>query len=131
MKILVPIDETEFSEHALPKALELGRGERDFELVLVSVGELPEVSQHAKETHSVLEKRLRKVRERLDPGLHVQEEVRLAGDPVRGILEVARDEHVDRIVIASHEHSAFRDLIDGSVAEELQEETQRIPVTVV
>jgi nucleotide-binding universal stress UspA family protein len=130
MKILVPIDDTEFSEAALPAARRYA-SDGDLELVLVSVGELPEVSEQRREAEEMLLRRLEEVTRSIDPGIGVRPRVHLAGDPVRGILEVAAEEQVDRIVIASHERSPYRELVEGSVAEELRDEAARIPVDVV
>ena len=127
MKILVPISDDAASRAAVPTALDLLDGG---ELILASVGELPEVPEQAVEAKRALRRRLAEVESKIR-GVSVKSRIELAGDPVRGIVQIARDEHVDRIVIASHARGAFETLVDRSVADDLREELERIPVTVV
>jgi len=127
MKILVPISDDAASMAAVPTALDLLDGG---ELILASVGELPEVPEQAVEAKRALRRRLAEVESKIR-GVSVKSRIELAGDPVRGIVQIARDEHVDRIVIASHARGAFETLVDRSVADDLREELERIPVTVV
>jgi nucleotide-binding universal stress UspA family protein len=129
MKILIPISEDISSRAAIPVALDMVDGVGS-EVVLASVGELPEVPEQAAEARDALNRRLAEARREIT-GVPVRTRVELAGDPVRGIIQIAREEHVDRIVIASHRRGAFQSLIERSVAEDLRDELARIPVTVV
>jgi nucleotide-binding universal stress UspA family protein len=131
MKILVPIDDTEFSERALDAVGRHANADGDLELVLVSVGRFAEVSTQRDDAEELLLRRLEQVAQKVDPAIPVHRRVHLAMDPVRGILEVAREERVDRIVIASHDKSAYRELVEGSVAEDLVEAAGHVPVEVV
>ena len=128
MKILVPISEAHESAEAIPEAV--ARAGKDGHLVLASIGEDPEVSKHARDVQAALRKRLDEVARDI-VGLPVTKRIELAGDPVRGIVEIARDEHVDQIVIASSHRSAFERLVDGSVADDLRDALQNIPVEIV
>jgi nucleotide-binding universal stress UspA family protein len=128
MKVLVPIDQSAESEAALPDAQRLAR-EPDGEIVLVSVGELPETSEHEAQARGTLQDRLDQVAASMDAPVRTR--VELAGDPVRGILEVAREEHADAIVMAAADGSSWTDLLSQEdVAEEVAEGTSR-PVHIV
>ncbi|MCA9848079.1 MAG: universal stress protein [Dehalococcoidia bacterium] len=128
MKILVPISDDAASREAIPQAVTAaGAGGH---IVLASIGELPEVSEQAEEARAALRERLDKAAREIS-GPQVTERIELAGDPVRGIIEIARDEHVDRIVIASTHRGQFEQLVDGSIAEELREDLKQIPVDIV
>ena len=129
MKILVPIDDDELSTTALPEAERLAAEDGPGELVLVMVGELAEVSAHAAEERKELEERLSEVAGRVSD-IPVHTRVALAGDPVRGVLEIAREEHIDRIVMATHPRGPIRALLDDSVADALRS-LGEFPMTIV
>ena len=127
MIVLVPIDDTLASHQAIPVALE----EAD-ELVLATVGELPETSDHREDILRALRARLDEAASGIaDRSVPVRMRVELAGDPVRGILAIAREEGVDRIVIASDEPSVLEKMVDGSTAEDLKEELSGIDLVIV
>ena len=128
MKVLVPISEDRASTEAIPEAVAIAGNHG--ELVLASIGELPEVSEHAAETRAALTSRLDEAARDVS-GMPVTKRIELAGDPVRGIVDIAREEHVDRIVIASSHRGQFQQLVDGSVAAEVTEELDCIPVQIV
>lgn len=128
MKVLVPISDDPISRQVIPEAITLaGDGG---ELVLAAIGEVAEVSEQAREAHLALRRRLDEVARGVI-GVRVTERIELAGDPVRGIIDIARDEHVDRIVIASSHRGEFERLVDGSVADDLREQLEAIPVEIV
>ena len=128
MKVLVPIDDTDLSHSAIPVAARMVR-EAGGELLLVSIGELPETSRHEAEEASALQRRLAEAASRIE-GVPVHTRVELAGDPAAGVLQVAAEEHTDRIVMASSGAGRFEALVEGSVAEDVEEDA-RVPVTVV
>lgn len=128
MKILVPISDAPESAEAIPEAVALAG--KDGHLVLASIGEDPEVSDLAHDAQAALRERLDEVARDI-VGVTITKRIELAGDPVRGIVEIARDEHVDQIVIASSHRGAFEQLVDGSVAEDLRDALQDIPVAIV
>jgi len=128
VKILVPISEDDESTEAIPEAV--ARAGKDGHLVLASIGEDPEVPALARDARSALLERLDKVARDIS-GMTVTKRIELAGDPVRGIVDIAREEHVDQIVIASSHQGAFEQLVDGSVAEDVRDALQSIPVEIV
>ena len=115
-KILIPIDKSAGSRAALPVANWLARGMDADALILVCVGELPETPELAHEEDRALDQVLSSAATALHD-IEVERRVSKAGDPARGIVEVARDEHVDLIVMATHARSALSELAHGSVAE--------------
>lgn len=128
MKVLVPISDDPVSETAIPEAVALAGA--DGHLVLASVGELPEVSEHREEIQAALRRRLNEAARNVR-GVPVTERYEFSNDPVRGLVAIAREEQVDRIVIASQNRGAFEQLVDGSVAEDLKDELDHIHVQVV
>lgn len=128
MKVLVPISEDRASAEAIPEAVAMAGN--DGHLVLASIGEVAEVPEQAVEARAALHERLETAARDVS-GLPVTERIELAGDPVRGIIDIAREEHVDRIVIASSHRGQFEQLVDGSVAEDLREQLETIPVQIV
>lgn len=118
MRVLVPIDDTRESEAALTEAVRLIAG-TDGSIILVTVGELAETSEQADEARDVLGRRLEEIAERLEP-LPVETRVALTGDPVQGILDVAAEEHADRIVMAPEREGFWDALLQGrSVSDEV------------
>jgi nucleotide-binding universal stress UspA family protein len=80
------------------------------ETEVVNLGEL------TAETERAADEELHDYTTRLqDRAVHA-EAVRLTGDPAGDIIEQAKDLPADYIVIGSHGHTAFHDLILGSVA---------------
>lgn len=127
MRVLVPIADDTISEYALGVAEELAAD--GGEIVLVAVGELPETSAHEADTRRMLQSRLEDVA--VTVRVPVVMRVELAGDPVRGILDVARETGSDRIVIATEAKSRFEGLLsERSVSHEVREHSGR-PVDVV
>jgi len=136
MTILVPVDESEASQAGLNAAVEIARSGGE-DIVLVTVGPLPETSAQRDEAFDTLGKHLEQIAGGV-AGVKVRTRVQLAGDPVRGILEVAEDEQATQIVIAHTEGSGPAlqmgpfgpGLFDASVAEGV-EKAASVPVTVV
>lgn len=128
MKILVPISDDDASTEAIPEAV--ARAGNGGHLVLASIGELPEVSALAQDAEAALRRRLDEVARDI-AGMTVTKRIELAGDPVHGIVAIAREEQVDQIVIASSHRGAFEQLVDGSVADEVRDALQEIPVEIV
>jgi nucleotide-binding universal stress UspA family protein len=128
MRVLVPISDDPASEDAIAEALRFTAD--GGEIILASVGELPEVPEQEREAKRALQARLSEVAGRVS-GPTVRTRIELAGDPVRGIVQVAREENVDRIVMVSSEKGVLEALVDGSVADDVLEAIEDIPVTVV
>ncbi|MEZ4503499.1 MAG: universal stress protein [Dehalococcoidia bacterium] len=136
MTILVPVDESEASQAGLSAAVDIARSAGE-DIVLVTVGPLPETSAQRDEAFDVLGKHLDQIAGGVT-GVKVRTRVQLAGDPVRGILEVADDEKVSQIVMAHTAGSGAAlemgpfgpGLFDASVTEDV-EKSASVPVTVV
>jgi len=128
-RILVPIDFSEHSKNALRYAVEFNRSFRA-ELVLLYVvepviypadfsfgqvalpsmeGELRERGQHQLETLS----------EREVPAEMTSRCVIRSGKPFLEIVNLASEEQMDLIIIASHGHSGIEHLLFGSTAEKV------------
>lgn len=129
MTILVAIDDTRESEAALPLARRLGPPD-GAGLVLVSIGELPETSEHAADERDALGRRLRDLRERYAlPAARLR--VELAGDPAQGLVQVAEDEGADRILLSTSQATIGEEIAGASVVEELSDEAQEAGVRVL
>jgi nucleotide-binding universal stress UspA family protein len=115
-KILVPLDGSDLAEAALPLAERLAIG-LDAEVVLVAVGELPEMSEQAHEEGETLKEMLAAAGANLSTP--VRQRVEPAGDPVKGILHAAEEEDIDLIVMSTHGRNWLGELTQGSVANEL------------
>jgi nucleotide-binding universal stress UspA family protein len=115
-KILIPLDKSAGSRAALPVANWLAHGMDADALILVCVGELPETSELEREEDRALDQVLCSAAKELRD-VKIELRTSKAGDPVRGIIDVAREEHVDLIVMATHARSALSELAHGSVAE--------------
>jgi nucleotide-binding universal stress UspA family protein len=125
--ILVPVDGSSLSEAALPIADRIAR-ERGGEVVLMSVTELPETTDQAGVARRDAEKSLERPARGIGSATRLR--VEQTGDPVRGILHAAAEEHADLMVMASSDPSGVRSLVDGSIAEEV-EKSAAIPVQIV
>lgn len=128
MKIVVPLDGSELAERAIPEAVEMAR-ERRAQIVLVTVGELAETSDHASEERRELEASLERVKARITD-VPVSTHVDMCGDPARGIELAVEDEHADHIVMSTHGRSGLTYLAHGSVADEVLRRA-KVPVTLV
>ena len=83
-KILVPLDGSALSESALSLAEELAAQLRS-EIVLVTVGELAETGDHAREEAKELRQRLESAARKIKAPTRIR--IVEAGDASRGILE--------------------------------------------
>ena len=130
-RVMVPLDQSPVAEHAVLAARELL--EEEGECLLVSVidpsplmkvaplpfGLIPEVPVDGElqdTTRAYLERVARHVR-RL--GARARTAVRIAGNPAVEILDEARRERVDAIVVTSHGVGGFRRFLLGSVVDKL------------
>ena len=124
MRVLVPISEDTASQRAVPEAVRLA-GEQG-EVVLASVGELPEVSEHEEDIRDALSKRLANVARGVT-SVPVHTRIELAGDPVRGLAAIAREERVDMVLLTDEEGE-----VSAALRKDLAEDSRpRVPVTVV
>ncbi len=131
-KILIPLDSTPTDQAILKHIQPLARLTKA-ELILVHVADgyvarLQEQlnlanSQEIKDDNDYLrEKREALINEGFDA-----RSILLAGDPTDGILKVATEEKCDLIAMATHGHGFVKDVILGSVADNLRHRTD-IPI---
>lgn len=116
-KILVPLDGSELSQEALPVADWLAQNLRA-EVVLLSVGITPETPEQADETDARLQGVVSKAGDHFE-GLTVRERIDKGRDPVAGIVDAAKEEGVDLVVMATEGRSGLADLTQRSVSEEV------------
>lgn len=127
-KILVPIDGSPFAAAALPVAERLARQMRA-EVVLLTVGHVAETQAQEHAEESRMKSLTEEQRERLR-GLVVHERIDSRGDPAQGIVDAARTEGVDLIVMSTHARSGISELAKGSVAADVVRSAD-VPVTLI
>jgi nucleotide-binding universal stress UspA family protein len=124
--ILAPIDFSQVSERVINRAIELARGTSARLVLLHVVAPMPVIGRKLaltmtgaelavaaeKEAAAELVKLQRSLRDR---GVTAHA-VHVCGDPRKCIIEQAERLTADYIVIGSHGHSAFYDLLIGSTA---------------
>ena len=132
-RILVPLDGSALAEVALPYA-ELLSGKLGSEVVLICVRDAGDsASQRISQVY--LEKMVEAAREgirrvRQQPGgIEIKSAVQV-GNPAGEIVEYARREKVDLIVMATHGRSGVKDWPLGNVAEKVARATDR-PILLV
>ena len=128
-KIIVPIDFSEYSKKSLRYAIEFAR-RFSSELVLVYVVEpvvyptdfsfgaiaVPAVEEQLEENGRTQLARL--IEEEVDGGIPSKAIVR-SGKPFIEIIQTAKDEEGDLIIISTHGHSGFEHVLFGSTAEKV------------
>ena len=136
-KILVPYDGSDFSMRALSWAIE-HRSAAEDEIHLIYVETTPQTWQtHGMEKQAIESQLRHHAKNILAPArdtlktqnipYHSHEEI---GDPPRNIAALASELSCDQIVMGSHGHNAFLDLVMGSVALKVLRLT-KIPVTLI
>ena len=122
-KILVPIDFSDSSDAALKYATLLAR-DAQASVLLLHVQEPPPAYGGAEMFFDTGEADTSEAIERLegvklsDPQIACQRRV-LSGPPATLILELAKAEHIDLIVMGTHGRTGLLRLVMGSVAEEV------------
>jgi nucleotide-binding universal stress UspA family protein len=128
-KILVPVDFSDYSKHALKYAIEFAK-HFDAELILISVIEpmiypadfsmgqvaIPATDQNLSER---VEEELKNLDEKEIAGKVKSKRIIKSGKPFFEINETAREEDVDLIIIATHGHTGVEHLLFGSTAEKV------------
>ncbi|HEV7279734.1 MAG TPA: universal stress protein [Pirellulaceae bacterium] len=119
-KILCPTDFSDYSRAALEMAAALAR-ESDAELILLHAADTP-MSYAADDVEMEEDKALQEIQKRLDQVAIAVAPSRVRrllaeGDPGAAIVDVARDESADLIVISTHGRSGWSRLLMGSTAE--------------
>lgn len=120
-KILFPTDFSSCSDAGLEHATTLAR-ESGATLLIVHVAEPPAAYGGGEMYYGVPEpdtKALAKMLEAVvptDPSVRYEHRL-LSGDPANEVVELAKEENVDLIVIGTHGRTGLRRLLMGSVAE--------------
>lgn len=137
--ILVPIDFSAVSKRVVAAAAELAHG-LEGRLVVLHVVQPPVLTdsdfgtqltaEYAAEAAEAAGRHLARLRKQLEKdGLEIEVQ-NASGYPGQCILEVAKDVGADFIVLGSHGHGAFYDLIVGSTASRVLKRTT-CPVLIV
>ena len=123
-KVLVPLDGSELAECALPHVMNLVKGGVVGEVVLLNVVEIPSVwiaegidFISLKNTQfSKAQKYLTNLQSQLSSeGVKVKAEV-LEGETAQSIIEYAKENSANLIIIATHGYTGMKQLMFGSVA---------------
>lgn len=127
-KIIVPLDGSEFAEHALTYAEDLAR-KYGSELILVRAcyapvamlgpGDMATLPTPPNYEEDAAKLYLSRLQQRVQgDGLSCRT-VGLVGDPSEGVIETSASENADLIVVSSHGRSGFKRFLMGSVAERI------------
>lgn len=128
-KILIPIDFSDYSKRALRYAIDFSK-HFNSELILVSVIEpmiypadfsmgqvaIPATDQNLTER---IENELKSLEENEIGNQVKSKRIIKSGKPFYEIVETAREEDVDLIIIATHGHTGVEHLLFGSTAEKV------------
>lgn len=128
-KILVPVDFSDYSKRALRYAVDFSK-HFNSELILISVIEpmiypadfsmgqvaIPATDQNLTER---IENELKTLEENEIGGQVKSKRIIKSGKPFYEIVETAREEDVDLIIIATHGHTGVEHLLFGSTAEKV------------
>lgn len=128
MKVLVPLDGSEMAEAAVAEARRLVES-HDGQIILLTVGEVAETSEHRHEEHGALRRIVDPVAKRLSD-LHVTVRTDMGGDAVNAIVRAAAEEDVDQIVMSTHGRSGLSRFTHGSVADGVVRRSP-VPVTLI
>lgn len=128
-KILVPVDFSDYSKHALRYAIDFAK-HFNAEIVLISVIEpmiypadfsmgqvaIPATDQNL---HERIEKELEELEKQEIADKVKSKRIIKSGKPFYEINETAREENIDLIIIATHGHTGVEHLLFGSTAEKV------------
>lgn len=139
IKILMPIDGSEYAERAVVQVLDLIKSGATLEIVLLNV-QLPIDSGHARMflTHEELENyrqeealsALAGVRALLDAAQVPYSHHIAVGHPAEIIVNFAQESQVDKIIMGTHGRGAMLEVLLGSVANEVSQKAT-IPVFLI
>jgi nucleotide-binding universal stress UspA family protein len=118
-KILIPVDFSPFTESMLGCAQELAQAGLDEVIVAHVMGEAPSSGPNPHAEREMNEGRLEELaRQAGEQGLEVRTRL-LTGHPAGAVLDAARQEDVDLILVGSHGWGFFHRHIPGSVADKI------------
>ena len=124
--VLFPTDFSEYSLHALKKAVEVAK-ENNAKLYLIHVIEEPQYwyveghiyyHQFAKEMGIEVSARIEKIKEEYCGNLDVETTI-LRGIPYYEIVKYASDKKIDLIIIGTHGRSGLEHILMGSTTEKV------------
>jgi len=133
-KILYPVDFSTSGQTALEMATSLAR-DRGATLVILHIEEPPMAYGGGEFYYGIEEPSREELRRMLaevvpaDPNVPVERHL-MIGSPATSIVEMARREHVELIVMATHGRTGLTRLLMGSVAEEVVRKAE-CPVLIV
>jgi nucleotide-binding universal stress UspA family protein len=125
--LLVPLDGSELSEAAIPVAEKISSS-TGAEIVLLTVGELPETKAQARDSEQAMMAFLDRAASRFRKP--VRRRIEHSKEPAAGIIHAAHEEGADLVVMTTHGRSGLSEMAQGSVAEEVIKSGE-VPVTLV
>ncbi|MGD9792607.1 MAG: universal stress protein [Acidimicrobiia bacterium] len=133
--ILLTLDTSELSEHAVPTAVELARrfGQPLHLLLVLDASLRPELVRHAGTERSLAEHAdsyLTAVADRIPPDLSVSFSHQFALDAADAIIDAANQLDAALIVMATHGRTGWSRLLAGSVTEHVLR-SSTVPVVAV
>ena len=143
-EVLVPLDGSELAECALEHVRAIAKGCQVDKVVLLRVLDPPFqagaaksyiAAEHVRQAEDKLEADARGYLDRVASdlsknGVSVKTELVLSGEPAAKILESAREDKVDLIIMSTHGRSGVSSWVFGSVAERIVRHSP-IPVLIV
>lgn len=127
MRILVPLDGSKCSQAAMPVATELA-GLTGADIVLVAVGMPSASSDDALATRTELQERVHHARSAIPGTVHAL--IELQDDAAAVIVQAARTQSIDLVVMSTHGAGARAEVLHGSVTASVLRECP-VPVTLV
>lgn len=121
-RVLVALDESDFSQTALEQAIQLGKlcGSKIYVLNVIDLypGTMSVAADLEEELSKAAWKIVHEAQEKVQgEGLECETLVHMGGQPHEFIVREARDNDVDVIVLGTHGRSGLRKVLMGSVAE--------------
>ncbi len=133
-KILLPVDGSKYAHQAAKYAAELAGFNKATVVLMHAYGDIPMILGHREDIIHELEQEARKLlvgyAEVLKNAGVVFTEAVHKGSPAEAILDVARKEKCDLIVLGAKGHSGLEELVLGSVSNKVLH-TAACPVLVV
>ena len=127
-KIMVPTDFSANAAHAYPYASELAKAfgaqllvayVSDLAAIPVGLGQFPVTWESLElDIKDFAEQQFKEVRKAFDKDLPLETR-QLEGTPFVELLQLAKEEAIDVIVVATHGHTGIQHLLLGSTAEKL------------
>ena len=140
MKILIPVDDSDMSRHAIELAARLGHAAAPTEAVLLNVRELPELrGEISPLDYAAIERAQCEVQQRVlakalehaqRAGIKSASVQATQGFPAEDIVRLAREHGAEHIVMGTHGRGVARSILMGSVAQRVVH-LSPVPVTLV